>query len=107
MSLACGFGDEGLALGEGVGFRKHRLAQTPVGSAGPVMTVDARSRAVNQSPWCNYKGEASHGVIMSGQPDTHKASCHRERLIIVFTIHVEGVGHGVLGHAVLHNRLHL
>lgn len=43
------------------------------------MMVDA----VSQSPWCNYKGEASHSVIMSGQPDTHKASSHREWLILV------------------------
>lgn len=59
--------------------------------------------AVSQSPWCNYKGEASHGVSMSGQPDTHTASCHREWLIIVFTLHIRAGGRG----AVLHNRLHL
>lgn len=43
-------------------------------------------------PWSNYQGEASYSAIMSGQPDTHKASCHREWLIIALTKHIGRVG---------------
>lgn len=90
MSLACGLATEASLWGkevdlEGKDSGTHWLSESRDDGG-------CLESAVNQSPWCNYKGEASHSVIMSGQTDTHKASCHREWLIIVLTIHVVGRG---------------
>ncbi len=90
MSLAGGLATEASSSGKELGLESKDSDTNWLPE--PQDSGECLESPVNQSPWFNYKGEGSYCVIMSGQPDTHKASRHREWLIIVLTMHVGGHG---------------